>query len=267
MKLYHVFLLTFSLLSQSLLAQEEVPTGRDVIIKYEEEQTVETQKTLLTVKTTNKRGQVKEREVEQYTTGVGNRLYNSLIKFLSPADERGTSLLIHEYADRDDDQWLYLPDLDRIRRIAVADIADNFMGTDVTYEDLRNQISEDLDDYEYELLGMEDIDNAPCYKVSAVPVNPETIKGSAYSKRILWIRQDIYEIVKTTFYDHDGKLFKEFNGGDIRQVEGTNEYRTYYIKVENFDKEHTTELIIDEIIINGGLSADLFTKRNLARAR
>jgi hypothetical protein len=236
MKLHMISLFAIIVLSGPALAQEELRTGLDVIRKYEEVQTIETQKTVVRLVTTNKRGQTKERAVEQYTTSVGNGLYHSLIRFLSPADERGTSLLIHEYADREDDQWLYLADLKKVRRIATSDISDNFMGTEITYEDLRNQISEDLEDYEYELLGTEDVDGFPCYKVLAVPVNPDTKKGSAYSKRILWIRNDVFEIIKTTFYDHEGQLFKEYRGQDTRLVEGTDRYRTYidYEKSDNY---------------------------------
>lgn len=42
----------------------------------------------------------------------------SLMTFLSPADVKGTKFLNYEHTNKDDDQWLYLPALKRVKRIA-----------------------------------------------------------------------------------------------------------------------------------------------------
>lgn len=258
------------LVSQAFVLQAQksnnydIKTGLDVIKAYEDFQSFETQETILNLVTTDKNGRVKKRAVKQFTKGVGGGLYNSLVLFLSPANERGTSVLIHEHEERDD-QWIYLTETKKVRRISTADISDNFMRTEITYEDLRNEISESFNDYAYTLLPDEKIDGFDCYQVAAVPTDPDIKKNTKYSKRVLWIRKDVFEIIKTTFYDWDNHLFKEYHGTDTRKVAGTDHYRTYNLKVVNFDTNHTTEMQMSDYIIDKDIDETLFSKRALAR--
>lgn len=260
-----ICLFIFNNVTAQKMNNYEIKTGLDVIKAYEDFQSFNTQETTLKLITTDKKGKVKKREVKQYTKSVGGGLYNSLIIFESPANERGTSVLINEHEDRDDDQWIYLTSNKKIRRISSADISDNFMRTEITYEDLANQISESFEDYEYELLPEEAVDGFPCYKVAAVATDPDIKKNTKYSKRILWIRKDVFEIIKTTFYDWDNHLFKEYHGTDTRLVAGTNHYRTYNLRVENFDKKHITQMIMSDYSIDSEINDETFSKRTLAR--
>ncbi len=253
----------------SMIAQEtktDYKTGLEVIKAFEEEQAFDTQKSMMRIKTTNKSGKEKVRSLVQSTKAIGGGRYHTLLRFVAPANERGNSVLIHEQVDRDDDQWIYLIDLKKVRRIASSAIADNFMGTDVTYEDLGNQLSESIEDYEYELLEEESIDDFPCYKIAAIPIASDVKKHSDYSKRILWIRKDVFEIVKTTFYDKKGALFKQYKGMDIRAVEGhENTYRVYRMQVDNYAKKHSTEITIEKYDINTTIGDAVFSKRALTQ--
>ena len=70
----------------------------------------------------------------------------SIIVFLSPADVKGTGLLTYERLDREDDQWLYLPALRRVKRIASKNKSGSFMGSEFAYEDISAQ---SLEKYAY----------------------------------------------------------------------------------------------------------------------
>ena len=70
----------------------------------------------------------------------------SLMTFVSPKDVKGTKFLSYSHINKDDDQWLYLPALKRVKRIASKNKSGSFMGSEFSYEDLS---SFDADKYSY----------------------------------------------------------------------------------------------------------------------
>src|SRR5688572_9234364 len=75
----------------------------------------------------------------------GDRL---LIHFTHPGDIRGTGFLVWEHPERDDERFLYLPSLGRVRRIAGSEAQESFVGSDFTYEDIGGR---EFDEYSYAL--------------------------------------------------------------------------------------------------------------------
>ena len=83
----------------------------------------------------NARGQKKVRLMTMKVL-EGEDEDKSLMEFLSPADVRGTKFLSYEHVNKDDDQWLYLPALKRVKRISSRNKSGAFMGSEFSYEDL-----------------------------------------------------------------------------------------------------------------------------------
>jgi len=86
----------------------------------------------------NASGQQSIRKLEMKTL-EGENGDKTISTFLTPADVKGTKTLTHEHVDRDDDQWLYLPALKRVKRIASSNKSGSFMGSEFSYEDIGNQ--------------------------------------------------------------------------------------------------------------------------------
>ena len=78
--------------------------------------------------------------------GTGDRV---LVRFTYPNDIAGTGFLVWERPGGDDDRFLYLPALARVRRITGAERQESFVGSDFTYEDIGGRA---LDDYTYTLV-------------------------------------------------------------------------------------------------------------------
>ncbi|NLA22755.1 MAG: outer membrane lipoprotein-sorting protein, partial [Candidatus Marinimicrobia bacterium] len=116
-------------------------TGRDIMLKVEKQQDTKTRIVKSKMILINKQNKTRERDVVQYVKsvndpkGVDDKI---LIFFEYPADIRGTGLLMISYSDvnKDDDRWLYLPALKKVRRIAGESKNEYFMGTDFTYDDM-----------------------------------------------------------------------------------------------------------------------------------
>lgn len=261
-RFYSLFILAVFLLyyPQQLAAQL---SGRDIMKKVDERGDVKTEfnRSLMTL--INKSGKTRERKITRYVKsydgadGLDNK---SLIIFDYPADIRGTGLLLWSYADpeKDDDRWLYLPALKKVRRIAGESKNDYFMGTDFTYDDMGGR---NLDDDTHKLLGKETVAGVECYKVESVPVD----KNDAYSKKISWIIPDKWVFVKVEFYDKSGKLQKILTTSDIREIDGI--WTPMVLFMDNLSKTHQTKIEVNEVKYNGPMQEQIFTQTTLKRGR
>ena len=171
---------------------------------------------------------------------------------------KGTGLLTLEQKARNDDQWLYLPTLRKVRRIASDAKTERFVQSDFTYEDLQ---PEDLDDNAYELLRTETVDGRPCYIVGAAPKSK-----SAYARREIAVDSERWLPIRTLHYDGDGELVKTRRASEIRQHRGRF-WRPDRTEMVDHVREHKTVLTVKSRSINGGIDAGHFTQRFLKSGR
>ncbi|MDE0362481.1 MAG: outer membrane lipoprotein-sorting protein, partial [Rhodospirillaceae bacterium] len=103
----------------------------------------------------------------------------SLFVFDQPRDVRGTALLTHAHTNAQDDQWLYLPALKRVKRINAARRSGSFMGSEFSYEDMSSQ---EVNEYTYKYLREEPCGEFTCTVTEQVPLD----KKSGYSRKVVW---------------------------------------------------------------------------------
>jgi outer membrane lipoprotein-sorting protein len=195
----------------------------------------------------DKGGNENIREMKMYQKGKETRL----VRFLSPADQKGVSFL----SLPDDVQYLYLPAFHKVRRIASHVKNDNFAGTDFSYDDMSaSKYSE-----EYDAVLLEETDES--YILELIPK-----KGieKNYTKLRLWARKDNFYPLRVEFYDSNLTICKLFESRNIKK------HGEYWVASEaemtDIKKEHRTKMIIEHIELDKGLSDDLFTTRNLKRS-
>lgn len=201
-----------------LVATSMAQTGREIARKVKDRPDGDTRQSELVMKLINKRGAVRERKLISYSidVGKGKKDRKSLMFFLYPGDVKGTGFLTWDYDEpnKDDDKWLYLPAMKKIRRISGSSAKkDFFMGSDFTYDDLG---SRSLDEDTYRLLGEENIGGYKCWKLEYTSKD----KREIYSKKIAFIRQDCLIAVKVEYYDKMGKLHRRLELSDIAKVSG-----------------------------------------------
>lgn len=183
--------------------------------------------------------------------------------FTEPANIRDTALLTFDYDDTetDDDQWLYLPALKKVRRISAADRGDYFMGTDFTFEDMKQ--TPELDDYNWQLLGSTEIDGQDCWKVEGKPVSADVARELGYSKMIQYVRKDNHFSIRVDYWDRAERELKHLRIIELKQIEGI--WSPMRIEMENIQSNHKTILEFSEQQYNTGLQDKLFTQRTLKR--
>ena len=182
--------------------------------------------------------------------------------FLEPADVKDTGFLSWNYddPDKDDDQWLYLPALKKVRRISSSKKAESFMGTDFTYSDMGDL---EVDDYTYTHLEPEVIDGVECYHLERMPKDKQVMKETGYGRTEMWIWPDNWMLVKAKFYDTKLKFLKEFTASDIEQIDGI--WTATTMTMENAQKKHTTIFTFSKIAYNTTLDDEIFSQRRITR--
>lgn len=144
---------------------------------------------------------------------VGDDGDKSRIEFLWPADVKGTRMLTWSHKTDDDDQWLYLPAIKRVKRISSRNKSGSFMGSEFSYEDLGSQ---EVEKFEHTYVGEEEIDGRQVWKTSRKPTDAR----SGYSKQVVWTDKGYMNPVKIEYYDRKGELLKTSVFNDYKKVDG-----------------------------------------------
>jgi len=231
-------------------------TGLQIIQNVYNLASGEDQEANLTMSLINSRGDIRKREIKQYIKDY-NDMEKKIMFFLSPADVLNTSFMNWSYdkAGKDDDQWIYLPALKRVKRISSDSKSDYFMGSDFTYDDLGDRHpSED----KHRLLREESIDNTLCYVVESTPKQDDM-----YSKTISWVIKDQWIAKKKEFYDEDGDLLKTLTVKKIEKI------KNYHIitssEMHNHQKNHKTKMELRDVKLDTGIDDNQFTERMMRR--
>ncbi|MCI0528970.1 MAG: outer membrane lipoprotein-sorting protein, partial [Nitrospira sp.] len=161
----------------------------------------------------NRHGQESTRVVRVRTLEVIEDGDKSLSYFDEPADVKGTSLLTFSHKVGLDDQWLYLPAIKRVKRIASADKSGSFMGSEFAYEDISSQ---EVEKYTYRYLRDEVYNQQDCFVTERYPVD----KHSGYTRQVVWIDKAEYRPLKVDYYDRKDSLLKTLTFSGYRQYLG-----------------------------------------------
>lgn len=185
--------------------------------------------------------------------------------FLSPADVKDTGFLTYDYYEggRDDDQWLYLPDLRKTKRIASSDKSSAFMGSDFSYADMTSRV---LDEWTYKLLKESEVSGHKVWLIEALPADKTVENRYGYTKSVVFIRQDIFLGVRAVHWLKEGKKIKYQEMLGVKQIDGiwvSTEFRMKTTK--NKVTLHKTVMEWSDIQFNQSLDDDLFTVRRLEK--
>ena len=203
----------------------------------------------------SKRNTRRERiiRVDSLDTKEGKR---TMVRFLKPADVAGTSFLSVEQQTRDDDQYLYLPSLDKSKRISGGQKNQRFMGTELTYADME---SRDLKDGQVTRLPDEEYGGGQVFVLEAKP--KESDKDSQYSRTKSWIHKVSYVPLKVEFFDRRGRLLKVLKVKRLEKQDGR--WIARETLIQNEQSKAKTEMSISSIAFDVKLNPAMFTERAL----
>lgn len=258
MKAIRVSLLFVTLLflsNTSGLAQEI--TGLEIIENVYNRPVGEDMTADLTMTLINSSGKERVRKIKQFSRDFGD-VEKKIMFFVAPADVKNTSFMSWSYDEegKDDDQWIYLPALKKVKRISSDSKSDYFMGSDFTYDDLGDRKPTDDN---HTLLREEKLQGEDCYVVESIPKDEDYM----YSKTVTWIIKDKWIGLKKEFYDEDGDLLKILTVNKYEKINGF--WIIINTEMKNVQRDHKTVMELRNVKINTNIPKSKFTERIMTR--
>jgi hypothetical protein len=189
----------------------------------------------------------------------------SLMRFMEPADVKGTGFLTFEYqaAGKDNDMWIYMPALRKIRRVVSSEKAKSFMGSEFTNSDITPP---KLEEYTYKLLAAENLNDEECWKIESVPATAAVADQYGYSKKIGWVSKSNYVNLKTEFYNAEGKLAKRIVTNKIMMLDKEKGlYQASDVVMTNLLNGRMSQFVTEKCVLNPDIKDDIFTTDNLKK--
>jgi len=183
-----------------------------------------------------------------------------LVRFLAPADIKGTSTLLVERSEGEDDMWIYLPALGKVRRLSAANKRDSFVGTDFSFGDI---IGHNPAKWTHRMLREEAIEGAPCYVIESTPTDETVRSSSGYARRVSWVDKRHFIAVRMDVWDVAGSPLKRITAGDIRPVGTQSRHQPMLLMAENLQTGHRTTIQFEAFEADKGVEARLFTPQRL----
>lgn len=212
----------------------------------------------------DRRGKERVRETVGYRKYINDEKH-SVLFYQKPTNVKDTAFLTWDYPNPevDDDQWLYLPALRRVRRISASDRGDYFLGTDFTFEDIKLEGKLEPSEYDYILLGEEIIDGVANYKLASTPKSSEIAQELGYGRTEFWVDASNWLVIKADYWDPKDKPLKSLTVKDIRQVDGI--WTRHELVMVNHKTGHQTRFVFSEVDYQSPVADSLFTQRAIAR--
>lgn len=204
------------------------------------------------------RGSSSERAIRIATLeGVEGEGDRSLILFDAPRDQRGTALLTWNHAEGEDDQWLYLPALRRVKKIAARNRSGPFVGSEFAFEDLT---AEETSNYRWRYVGESRCGERRCYELERFPVE----SWSGYSRQQVFYDSETLRIERIEYYDRRGEHLKTLQSSQwTRHLD--RHWRAGYMDMRNHQTRRRTELFWSAHDFGNGLGPDDFSTAALQR--
>lgn len=184
----------------------------------------------------------------------------TIMKFIEPADVRGTSLLVFDYENKNDDMWIYMPALRKVRRIVSSDRGKNFMGSEFTNADMSKP---NLDDFNYKILGEETMDGKLCWKIESRCKTEDLEDEYGFSMQITYIGKENYLAYQIEYYDLDGELLRVQSISDYRKQDNGG-YFAFHMDMKNVQTNRRSVLQVDKFQLGSQLPESRFSPNALS---
>jgi len=226
------------------------------------------------------KGSVRERSTARKRLNLGRKsdgvAYKDITVMTGPMQFKGIGILSWTYMNpaKEQDAWIWLPTLKKVRKISASEGDDSFLGSDFSVEDISTRRFEDetyklikednFSGYTSDFLKKSYYQGTPCYVIEATPKRAKWY----YAKRIIWVDKQYGTNIYEEKYDAKGNKFQYmFRWYQIFKVDGKEYPMQMVIEGEDLRKGHRTVITNDTVDIDKGISEEQFTERMLGTSR
>jgi hypothetical protein len=252
-----VILSMFLLLFIQIVAQQ--PDAAQIMYKSRELSLTASMSANINLSIIEKNGSSRLRTISMTTKSYPDGLEKRFIKFLEPADVRGTAMLVIDNRNIPDEMWIYLPALKKTRRIVSSEKGKSFMSSEFSNADMS---SPTLADFVNKHVGESGQNNQ--WIIESKPVNGEKADEYGYSKKISYISMDKNQILKMEFYNFDNELYKTIEIKSIYPLPD-GKFIVKDMIANNLITDRKSEIIMSNITEGTKVDDSIFTLQNLER--
>ncbi|MDB0001543.1 outer membrane lipoprotein-sorting protein [Oceanospirillaceae bacterium] len=271
----NIALIGFSLLITGF-AQAEM-TAREIVQKMNDNQLLTTDSSFNLLQLTSckygthngklkcvEKPRIKVLESAQINLGTDNKDSQSITIILEPASEKGIGMLTYTYdaSEQDNETWLYLSALGKVKRIASGRNEENTEPTSVFGSEISTEDQETgkLDHYTYKILQRGNYKGRPVAVIESVPT-VEGIKHTRYGKLRTWIDSERFISLKIQMFDKHGNAIKHVLAAKVEQINGI--WLARSVTFKNLVSQRLTNMNIKTINFGLNIDAKFLTQRAL----
>jgi hypothetical protein len=256
------FVLTASLIAP-LFSQTPAPgaeTPEWVARQIDARDTGRDSRVELTMRLYDRQGRTRDRSLRLLSLrGNGETGDRTLVRFLSPGDIKSTGLLVWEHPSAEDERFLYLPALGRVRRIAGSEKQESFVGSDLSYEDIGGR---SVEEYSYAFAARDaswqaDGRSYPAWLLESRAKDKE----ARYPRAVSLVRKDNFVVVEADLFNRRNEREKRYEVRRLERIDGV--WTAMHVVMTNETQKTRTELIVASAKYNAGLSEADFSRRAL----
>lgn len=249
------------LMSALLLSQAsgQQPDADQILNRSRELSMINSMQATISLSIVEKNGASRNRTIAMTSKSFPGGVEKRLIKFLEPADVRGTAMLIIDNKDVSDEIWIYLPALKRTRRISSSENSRSFMSSEFSNADMG---SPTLSDFRSRHLEGSGTNNR--WIIESIPADEDKADEYGYSRKVSYVSMDKYQVSKMDFYNFDGEHFKTIEIKEFHPM-AEGKHMVSRMLATNLIRGRKSEIVFDNISDNVKVEDSFFTVQNLER--
>lgn len=242
-----------------LQAAAQQPDASQIMAKSRDQSITGSLNATVVLTITEKGGSTRNRTISMMTKSYADGLEKRIIRFIEPADVRGTSMLVFDNKNTADDMWIYLPALKKTRRIVTSEKGKSFMSSEFSNADMS---SPSVSDFTYKHLEKSGTNNQ--WIIESIPVNEDKADEYGFSKKISYISIDKDQVLKMEFYNFDKELFKVIEIKSIFPL-SDGKFMVKNMVATNLNTNRKSEILFTKINEGEQIEDSNFTIQNLER--
>ncbi len=162
------------------------------------------------------------------------------IFFTKPAMIADTAFLSHDRTMGEDENWLYLPATERVRRLPSSERSGAFMGTDLSYGDVKDDFKFPLEDWTFSHGGNETYKGRELVRLEGTAKTAEHADDMGYASFSALIDPGKAFPVLIEYTDSDGDPLKRVEVTEFGEIGGA--WTALAFSAENVQTGHRTDV-------------------------
>ncbi len=192
------------------------------------------------------------------------RSRRAITRVVSGGGLLGSGFLNVEHPTAPDDLWVYLPAVKTPRRLVSTNLADSYLGSEFRYGDL---VQLDPEDYQVTARHDEPVAGEPCHVLEIVPRDQRLVRDTGLGKQVLWLRQSNLVERKVEQYDRRGAVLKVIEIPRLFHDAASGKFFAVERHAQNVQTGARSVAVFENVRVNRGMTADVFTPVRLAEGR